>query len=209
LRDALWGGRAVEAETGLNFCVHQVRAALGDEARQPTYVATVPGDGYRFIAPVRRVSGRAKALWIMAGAAAAAILLAFATLPAKGREDIRSLTTAVTADRAIPASTVEAVALTVNTVASRWRPDGTPASHHLLIYGAPTDTGAAVRWDIRLVDARSRVLAAGSVTIGDHGAGAEAPWVGDAVQGLVTSWLERSDVPVQRFTRVASPESGP
>ncbi len=53
LRDHLWGGDTfVDFERGLNFCILQVRAALGDSSDNPRFVQTVPRKGYRFIAPV-------------------------------------------------------------------------------------------------------------------------------------------------------------
>lgn len=42
-------------DNGLNFCVNQVRRALGDSAVGARYVETVPRRGYRFIAPVEHV----------------------------------------------------------------------------------------------------------------------------------------------------------
>jgi DNA-binding winged helix-turn-helix (wHTH) protein/Tfp pilus assembly protein PilF len=56
LRDAVWGAdHFVDFNAGLNFCMGQVRAVLGDEAASPTYVATVPRLGYRFVAAVEVV----------------------------------------------------------------------------------------------------------------------------------------------------------
>jgi DNA-binding winged helix-turn-helix (wHTH) protein/TolB-like protein len=53
LKRELWGdGTHVDFERGLNFCIAQVRAALGDSADTPRYVETIPRQGYRFIAPV-------------------------------------------------------------------------------------------------------------------------------------------------------------
>ena len=43
----------VDFERGLNFCIAQIRSALGDSAASPRYIETVPKQGYRFIAPVR------------------------------------------------------------------------------------------------------------------------------------------------------------
>lgn len=60
LQQALWGDRHVDAELGLNFCVRQVRAALGDQAEQPVYIETIRGRGYRFIAPVQLRESAAK-----------------------------------------------------------------------------------------------------------------------------------------------------
>ena len=53
LRDHLWGHDTfVDFERGLNFCILQVRTALGDSSDNPRFVQTVPRKGYRFIAPV-------------------------------------------------------------------------------------------------------------------------------------------------------------
>ena len=53
LQREVWGdGTHVDFERGLNFCVAQVRSALGDSAESPRYIETVPKQGYRFIAPV-------------------------------------------------------------------------------------------------------------------------------------------------------------
>lgn len=62
LRDALWGTDThVDFDRGLNFCVAQIRAALGDSAESPRFVRTVPKRGYQFIAPVGAVPVKAPA----------------------------------------------------------------------------------------------------------------------------------------------------
>lgn len=54
LRNYLWGAETfVDFEHGLNRAVNRVREALGDSADRPRYVETLPGRGYRFIAPVQ------------------------------------------------------------------------------------------------------------------------------------------------------------
>jgi DNA-binding winged helix-turn-helix (wHTH) protein/TolB-like protein len=56
LRRAVWAdGTFVDFERGLNFCIAQIRGALGDAADSPRFVETLPRRGYRFIAPVARV----------------------------------------------------------------------------------------------------------------------------------------------------------
>jgi DNA-binding winged helix-turn-helix (wHTH) protein/TolB-like protein len=53
LRDAVWGGGTyVDFDRGLNFCIAQLRAALGDTADSPRFVRTLPKRGYQFIAPI-------------------------------------------------------------------------------------------------------------------------------------------------------------
>jgi len=51
LRQQVWGdGTFVDFERGLNFCVLQARTALGDDAKEPQYIETLPRRGYRFVA---------------------------------------------------------------------------------------------------------------------------------------------------------------
>ena len=53
IRSCLWGGDTfVDFERSINFCVNQIRGALGDDAEEPRFVETLPRRGYRFIAPV-------------------------------------------------------------------------------------------------------------------------------------------------------------
>jgi DNA-binding winged helix-turn-helix (wHTH) protein len=53
LRIEIWGDDTyVDFDQGLNFCIKQIRGALGDQADTPRYVETLPRRGYRFIAPV-------------------------------------------------------------------------------------------------------------------------------------------------------------
>ncbi len=57
LRRLLWGeGHFVDFDQGLNYCIQQIRLALGDSAQAPRYVETLPRRGYRFLAPVERAS---------------------------------------------------------------------------------------------------------------------------------------------------------
>jgi DNA-binding winged helix-turn-helix (wHTH) protein/Tol biopolymer transport system component len=49
-------GTFVDFEQSLNFCIRQIRAALGDSALHPRYVETLPRRGYRWVGgPVERV----------------------------------------------------------------------------------------------------------------------------------------------------------
>lgn len=61
--DAVWGADAhVDADQSINYCVRQVRLALGDSADEPRFVQTVPRRGYRFLAPVEEVRERPDAI---------------------------------------------------------------------------------------------------------------------------------------------------
>src|SRR5271168_2139325 len=58
LHRAVWGGETfVDFERGLNFCIGQIRAALGDDSTTPRYIRTIPRRGYQFIAPVEQIGG--------------------------------------------------------------------------------------------------------------------------------------------------------
>src|SRR6266478_9311538 len=52
LREKLWPDTVVGYEHGLNTAVNKLRDLLGDSARNPRFVETLPRLGYRFIAPV-------------------------------------------------------------------------------------------------------------------------------------------------------------
>jgi TolB-like protein/tetratricopeptide (TPR) repeat protein len=53
----VWGKDVfVDFEHGLNFCIRQIRNALGDDADNPRFIETVPRRGYRFIAPLKEES---------------------------------------------------------------------------------------------------------------------------------------------------------
>ena len=50
IRRQLWSSETfVDFEGGLNFCIRQIRKALGEDARRPRYIETLPRRGYRFI----------------------------------------------------------------------------------------------------------------------------------------------------------------
>jgi DNA-binding winged helix-turn-helix (wHTH) protein len=59
LQRHLWEGTTfVDFEQGLNSAVNKLRQTLGDSADQPRYIETLPGRGYRFIAPVQRAAAK-------------------------------------------------------------------------------------------------------------------------------------------------------
>ena len=55
LLNAVWPDTYVQPEV-LKYQVADIRSALGDNARNPTYIETVPRRGYRFVAPVMEAS---------------------------------------------------------------------------------------------------------------------------------------------------------
>jgi len=53
IQQSIWEGVTfVDFEHGLNFCIKQIRVALGDNAQAPRFIETLPRRGYRFIADV-------------------------------------------------------------------------------------------------------------------------------------------------------------
>jgi DNA-binding winged helix-turn-helix (wHTH) protein len=53
LRNRIWGEATfVEFDQGLSYCIRQIRSTLGEAATQPSYIETLPKQGYRFIASV-------------------------------------------------------------------------------------------------------------------------------------------------------------
>jgi DNA-binding winged helix-turn-helix (wHTH) protein len=62
LQQRLWPEDVVDYDNNLNAAVRKLRRALGDEAKTPRYIETLPKRGYRFIAsatPLRKAGGRA------------------------------------------------------------------------------------------------------------------------------------------------------
>jgi DNA-binding winged helix-turn-helix (wHTH) protein/TolB-like protein len=57
LRQLIWGKEThVDFDQGLNYCVAQVRTALGDSGEASQFVRTIPKRGYQFIAPILQQS---------------------------------------------------------------------------------------------------------------------------------------------------------
>ncbi len=59
IREHVWcGDTFVDFEQGLNFCIRQIREALGDTADAPRFIETLPRRGYRFLMPVTESEDR-------------------------------------------------------------------------------------------------------------------------------------------------------
>src|SRR5215813_5388308 len=52
IRERIWNDAFVDFEQGLNFCIRQIREALGDTADAPRFIETLPRRGYRFLLPM-------------------------------------------------------------------------------------------------------------------------------------------------------------
>lgn len=89
LRELIWGKETfVDFDQGLNYCIKEIRAALGDDAERPLYIETLPRRGYRFIAPVEggdaRLERRPPRRTRVLGLAVAAALIVFGLAAARG-----------------------------------------------------------------------------------------------------------------------------
>jgi TolB-like protein/tetratricopeptide (TPR) repeat protein len=66
LRQELWSHDTfVDFEAGLNYCLGRLRAVLGDDARKPTFIETLPRRGYRFVAPLERLGVTPRTLAVL------------------------------------------------------------------------------------------------------------------------------------------------
>jgi DNA-binding response OmpR family regulator len=52
LLESVWGWDYPVGTRTVDTRIAELRRALGDDASTPTYIETVPGEGYRFIAKV-------------------------------------------------------------------------------------------------------------------------------------------------------------
>src|SRR5271167_2247922 len=56
--ERIWGkGVFLNSENAINTAVRKLRRALRDDADAPRFIVTIPGKGYRFVAPVRVANG--------------------------------------------------------------------------------------------------------------------------------------------------------
>lgn len=78
LRASVWpDGTHVAFDQGLNYCIRQVRTALGDNARRPVFIETVARRGYRFLPRVKGLRSNRRRRATLAAAIAAALPLVF------------------------------------------------------------------------------------------------------------------------------------
>lgn len=61
LIELVWGGDIATSNGAIAFQVHALRRALGDDARSPQYLRTLPKRGFQFLQNVRRTSSQTKA----------------------------------------------------------------------------------------------------------------------------------------------------
>jgi DNA-binding winged helix-turn-helix (wHTH) protein len=80
----LWGDHTnVNFQDGLNYSIRQIRLALGDQARRPRFIETIPRRGYRFLAPQQapsRPAGSAAPRWLALALALVVLALTVAAV---------------------------------------------------------------------------------------------------------------------------------
>lgn len=80
IRKKLWDGRYVEWEAGIHQVIRQIRRALGDDARNPRWLETVPRVGYRLRSESESCDFPDREVTPRRGARRDALMLALGTL---------------------------------------------------------------------------------------------------------------------------------
>jgi DNA-binding winged helix-turn-helix (wHTH) protein/tetratricopeptide (TPR) repeat protein len=64
IRERVWSDDTfVDFEQGLNFCIRQIREAIGDTAGTPRFIETLPRRGYRFLVPLEAPAPATPQVW--------------------------------------------------------------------------------------------------------------------------------------------------
>src|SRR5262249_17457595 len=147
----------VDFEQGLNFCIRQIREALGDTAGAPRFIETLPRRGYRFLPPVEPLVA------VEPGAIRSLIVLPFRVLRPDPNTDFlafslpEALTSSLSGLRSIvvrsslAATRYAAGTQDLKTIAAETRVD-------LIVTGTMLSTGEEIRVTAQLTDAASGTL---------------------------------------------------
>src|SRR5262245_60441700 len=158
IRERIWNDSFVDFEQGLNFCIRQIREALGDTADAPRFIETLPRRGYRFLLPVEMPSPDTPK-----PAARRLIVLPFRMLRADPATDFlafslpEALTTSLSALKSLvvrsslAASRFAAGAQDLKTIAAE-------ADVDLIVTGTLLSAGDEIRVTAQLTDARTGTL---------------------------------------------------
>ena len=160
IREHVWcGDTFVDFEQGLNFCIRQIREALGDTADKPRFIETLPRRGYRFLMPVA-----------MAGAGPASKVTRLIVLPFRMlRPDADTEFLAFSLPDAITASLsgLESLVVRSSVAAARFGADGqavdlkrvaADADVDVIVTGTLLRSGNQVRVTSQLTDAVTGTL---------------------------------------------------
>jgi DNA-binding winged helix-turn-helix (wHTH) protein/tetratricopeptide (TPR) repeat protein len=160
IREHVWcNDTFVDFEQGLNFCIRQIREALGDTADKPRFIETLPRRGYRFLMPVQAAEGG------QTGKVTRLIVLPFRMLrPDADTEFLAfSLPDALTASL----SGLESLVVRSSAVAARFGADGqavdprkvaADADVDVIVTGTLLRSGSQVRVTSQLTDAATGTL---------------------------------------------------
>jgi DNA-binding winged helix-turn-helix (wHTH) protein/tetratricopeptide (TPR) repeat protein len=158
IRERVWHGDTfVDFDQGLNFCIRQIREALGDNAESPQFVETLPRRGYRFVAPVESADVERR------GAPTRLIVLPFRMLRPDAETDFLafSLPDALT----ISLCGLESLVVRSSLAASRFGGDGldprqigAEADVDVIVAGTLVRTGDGIRVSSQLTDASAGTL---------------------------------------------------
>lgn len=97
IQEQIWGNETfVDFESGLNYCVKQIRVALGDDAEIPRFIETLPKRGYRFIAVVKQGNHEGPASADLSGSRRPAGLAPAAPPPISSSDSAQIITGGVT-----------------------------------------------------------------------------------------------------------------
>lgn len=72
--DSIWSGNYLIGDRGLNQALWSIRSELGDDARDPVYIKTVPREGYRWIGASAKALRQRRLLTAMSVAASACVI---------------------------------------------------------------------------------------------------------------------------------------
>jgi eukaryotic-like serine/threonine-protein kinase len=82
IRENVWRDDTfVDFEQGMNFCIRQIREAVGDTAGTPRFIETLPRRGYRFLVPVEAPAPAMPQVWTASKAACRCITTRLIVLP--------------------------------------------------------------------------------------------------------------------------------
>ena len=157
IRERIWSDSFVDFEQGLNFCIRQIREALGDTAEAPRFIETLPRRGYRFLLPVE------KQPLVETTAVRSLIVLPFRILRPDPETDFLAfslpdaITTSLSGLRSIVvrsslvASRFAGAAQDLKTIASE-------ADVDLILTGTLLSAGGEIRVTVQLTDAKNGTL---------------------------------------------------
>lgn len=158
IREQVWRGDTfVDFDQGLNFCIRQIREALGDSADSPQYVQTLPRRGYRFVAVIGPADSAAST------SPTRLIVLPFRMLRAAPETDFLAFSLPDALTHSL--SGLESLVVRSSLVAARFNGDAADprkvrdeAEVDVIVSGSLLSSGPGIRVSSQLTDATSGTL---------------------------------------------------